>query len=234
MSAGHDHAVQGPGGVALEDLLTKPVYERLRAPVKENNDYDVPYLASYSKDGHTIYFDRHLPQRITIPVQHKVHTFDPRQFIRLHEELEKALIDLYDFSYVQAHRAALAYERRGLVRAYGPAAWHPYDAALRPFIKAFEHEKLVKVPPDLDMTPYVSSPVNAALIRAMRKAQGKLEKKDKDSVEYSGTGHKDSHCGPVKEWPGGVCTHFEKPRSCDKVEGVISPRGWCRLWMGVK
>jgi hypothetical protein len=26
------------------------------------------------------------------------------------------------------------------------------------------------------------------------------------------------------------CAHFESPRTCEKVEGIINPRGWCKWW----
>jgi len=58
-----------------------------------------------------------------------------------------------------------------------------------------------------------------------------VTKSSKPSVDYERTGRPEEHCGPASPWPvAGECRHFEPPVSCEKVQGTISPRGWCRLW----
>jgi hypothetical protein len=56
---------------------------------KVDNDHDLPYLAGYSEDGMTIYFDRHLPEKLEYEYDGIKRFFDPRDFIRIHEETEK-------------------------------------------------------------------------------------------------------------------------------------------------
>ena len=43
----------------------------------------------------------------------------------------------------------------------------------------------------------------------------------KFAVDY-GRGSMRDHCG--------VCHHFVKPDSCTKVQGMIEPTGWCKLF----
>ena len=91
--------------------------------------YDVPYLCGYSKDGKTIYFDRHLN------VSMKGH--DLTQFLKIHECSEKTLLDLFHLDYQQAHHIATHLERQA-VEAAG-IKWSEYDAFLRPQIKEVWH-----------------------------------------------------------------------------------------------
>ena len=50
-----------------------------------NRSYDIPYLAGYSKDGSTIFIDRHLPRTLRV-LTRKVR-IDP--FLMTHEIVEK-------------------------------------------------------------------------------------------------------------------------------------------------
>ena len=38
---------------------------------------------------------------------------------------------------------------------------------------------------------------------------------------------------PFGQWQCSNCTHFIKPHSCLTVEGIISPKGWCKGWTNV-
>ena len=108
--------------------------------------------------------------------------------------------------------------------------WDQYQKSLEPYIKADEHEKLTKVPSDLDMRPYYDPPVDQKLVDRLERAMdGGDVRKAKKEVNY-GLGHKDSHCGPVKEWKGGDCSHFISPHGCEKVRGYINPKYWCELF----
>jgi hypothetical protein len=124
------------------------VLERLQRPVTIDCSHDVPYLAGYSRDAATIYFDRHLPLRLRIDGR----LADIREPLAAHEKTEKALIDLRRMDYEHAHAIATVVEH-ALLRRRGiaPAA---YEAALRPYIKSAESELVTRVPPDLDLTPY--------------------------------------------------------------------------------
>lgn len=110
--------------------------------------YDIPYLAGYSKDGETIYIDRHIPMNIAIDgVKHNI-----LPFIVKHEVVEKSLMDIFGMNYKAAHMLATSAEH-DLVRKAGIDV-NSYEAVVKPYIKKAEHEVIKKVPMDLDITPY--------------------------------------------------------------------------------
>ena len=113
------------------------------------------FMRAY-RDGKTIYVDRHLPEKLEYHHDGKQRDYDPRRFLIDHESMEKALIDAFGWRYAHAHEAATAYERRHVLQS--GLLWQPYQDAYRPYIKADEHEKLKKVPAELDLTPYEDSP----------------------------------------------------------------------------
>src|SRR5712691_2023601 len=51
--------------------------------------HDIPYLAGYSKDGKTIYIDRHMPSSF----RYDGRDINTDRYLILHEEVEKTLID---------------------------------------------------------------------------------------------------------------------------------------------
>lgn len=218
MSAGHGH----DGGdfdtttlsaQTLDRLLQVPeIVERLELPPVINRDYDLPYLAGYSRDGNTRYVDRHFPK--------KIHGRDLVPHIMDHEGFEKAVMDVLGWGYTHAHEAANAYERRGVLKA--GMIWNQYNKWLDPFIKADEHEKLIKVPADLDMRPYYEPPIDHKLVAHMELAMG-LGKQSKEDVDYS-DGMKKSHCG--------ICEYFEMDHKngCHLVRGYIDESKWCTLF----
>jgi hypothetical protein len=171
MSAGHDisawmTADEGKARRALEHPSVRAWLERTWRPI--DRDHDLPYLAGYSEDGGTIYVDRHLPEQIEAIWDGNKRIFRPHEFLRLHEETEKALIDALGWNYLQAHSVANRVERRAVLSA--GIFMQPYRKALDPYIKADDHEKLKKVPADLDPTPYLYPPVDHKLIARMKKA----------------------------------------------------------------
>jgi hypothetical protein len=78
---------------------------------------------------------------------------DLSPFLRIHEYTEKALIDIFDFTYQEAHHLATHFERKA-VEAAG-INWNHYQDYLKPYIKKTGDESLHSVPKDLDLTPYV-------------------------------------------------------------------------------
>lgn len=232
MSAGHRHHDHPVVSLATMERIRKnqDFVQHLYRSRQENNDYDIPFIAGYSKDGNTIYYDRHLPEEITLHLDGHSQRVNPREFIKLHEEIEKAVIDSMGWGYFHSHAVATAFEKRKVLERLGPQWWMPYQHSMDAYAKIDEHEKVTKVPSDLDMTPYHAHPVNKGLLRAMQEALGKNSgKKNKDEVDYS-PGHASSHCGHVVAWPKGACRHFIDPNYCELVKGYISPRYWCRLW----
>lgn len=64
----------------------------------------------------------------------------------------------------------------------------------------------------------------------IQRAMQRRSKNDPE-VNYSPTrGKPNHHCGPDQDWPHGYCKFFEKPDSCDKVLGIIAPKGGCLLF----
>jgi hypothetical protein len=110
--------------------------------------YDIPYVAGYSVDGHTIFIDRHMPKSF-VWRKRRVHT---DRFLIVHEAVEKSLIQLLGMHYLHAHQIALRAEQAA-VRAEG-IDWHAYDAFMQDNIKVIGDEALSKVPDNLDLTPY--------------------------------------------------------------------------------
>jgi hypothetical protein len=147
--------------VYSETILSKAVTS-LNKLVTINHDYDIPYLAGYSKDGATIYIDRHIP---LFPFDGE--QIDTTPFLVTHEAIEKALTDKYRLNYEYAHQIALRAER-GAVEAAG-VDWNKYDNFMKKWIKADAHEKIKSIPDDLDLGPYVFEK-DTMLLATMKKA----------------------------------------------------------------
>lgn len=178
MSSGHHtHPKFGISTEMLNRLYSdKQVEDNYHRDYTINKDYDLPYLGGFSIDGHTIYFDRHLPDEIGFDLDGKKYKFCPEHTIPYHERFEKAVMDALGWTYSAAHQAANANERRHTTTMGLP--WTEYNKALEPYIKADEHEKLKKLPPDLDMRPYLEPPVDHKLVAHMQKIMGHADSKD--------------------------------------------------------
>ena len=136
--------------LALSDSLRYWVAKKVSSGigVRVDRSYDIPYLGGYSEDGRTIYLDRRLP---SVLFDGK-NWFDPGLFIAVHERVEKAIIA--EMGYEQAHAIATVIEHM-MVSDYGldPAE---YEHAIKPYIKMAAEEPIVRVPRDLDNSPYVN------------------------------------------------------------------------------
>ncbi len=232
MSSGHRHHDHpAVSSATMERIGKNPDFiEHLYKQREENNDYDIPFIAGYSKDGGTIYYDRHLPEELELHLDGHKKVIQPREFIKCHEEVEKAVIDSMGWGYYPSHAVATAFEKRKVLERCGPQWWTPYQHVMDGYAKVDEHEKVTRVPGDLDMTPYHAAPVNKPLLRVMQGAMGRNNGRlNKAEVDYS-PGHPGSHCGPVPEWPKGACSHWVEPNYCECVRGYISRKYWCNLW----
>ncbi len=138
----------GRNDTLVSSSMLKHAVQAILRRTKLDHTYDIPYLAGYSNDGRTIYIDRHLPKFCN--------TRDRRvgvdQFLILHEAVEKALLDKLGLHYQHAHQIALRAEEAA-VRADG-ISWREYDQFMRRYIKDVGHEKLRRIPLDLDIKPY--------------------------------------------------------------------------------
>jgi hypothetical protein len=113
-----------------------------------NKTYDVPYLAGYSRDGKTVYIDRHIPNQLVVDGK----TIEVAPILALHETVEKALIDKLGIHYESAHQIALTVEKAAIENA--GVSWDVYNNEIHQYVKELGAESDYKVPEDLDMTPY--------------------------------------------------------------------------------
>ncbi len=104
--------------------------------------------AGYSKDGKTIYIDRHMPSSF----RYDGRDINTDRYLILHEEVEKTLIDQLNLHYLHAHQIATRAEQAA-VRAAG-VRWRDYDRFMQKYVKRIGDEQLTKVPADLDLKPY--------------------------------------------------------------------------------
>lgn len=152
----------------IDDVVLTDVVKALRRRVRAvNRVYDIPYIAGYSVDGHTIFIDQHLPK-----VFHwllKAVRVEP--FLLTHEIVEKALLDELRLHYLHAHQIALRAERDA-VKAAG-VSWWAYQAFMKKHEKPIQEEKLQKVPATLDLTPYRDEKDFGLLRRLVRKENAK-------------------------------------------------------------
>jgi len=129
-------------------MLDRALDAIVRRVKKLDRAHDIPYLAGYSRDGKTIYIDRHMPKMMKF----RGREVDTDRFLILHEEVEKTLIDQLDLHYLHAHQIATRAEEAA-VRAAG-IRWRDYDRFMQKYVKKIGDERLKKVPADLDLKPY--------------------------------------------------------------------------------
>ena len=120
----------------------------VRRAKKLDRNHDIPYLAGYSRDGKTIYIDRHMPSSF----RYRGRDINTDRYLILHEEVEKTLIDQLNLHYLHAHQIASRAEQAA-VRAAG-ISWRDYDRFMQKNVKRMGDERLGKVPADLDLKPY--------------------------------------------------------------------------------
>lgn len=144
-------------------MVSDPRFKRMvDRPHRISKEYDVPYLAGYSKDDKTIYIDRHLPAKMPDGK-------DPIPHLVVHEKVEKALEDLFNLPYQEAHHIALHFEQQSVEKA--GINWDSYSKFMDKYIKLDGHEKLQNVPKDLDLKPYKDERDNKLMFK-LRKIEG--------------------------------------------------------------
>jgi len=150
MSAGHAHIRPNEKHAAhLARLMANANLKALMAAhPRVDRSYDLPFLSGYSNNGRTIYVDRHFPQTVRVADRE----LDVTPFLIAHEHLEKSIMDCIDHDYETAHAFATTLEYEG-VRAAGLTPLQ-YEQAIKPYVKGNDFEKLQRIPPDLDLTPY--------------------------------------------------------------------------------
>jgi len=152
----------------IEDSVLLDVVKAIRRRVRiVDRGYDIPYIAGYSVDGHTVFIDRHLPRTFRWLLK----TVRVEPFLLTHEIVEKALLDELRLHYLHAHQIAVRAERDA-VKAAG-ISWWAYQRFMKQHEGKIEEEKLVKVPATLDLTPYRDEKDFELLERLVRKARSK-------------------------------------------------------------
>lgn len=124
---------------ALRAVVNRPLIDR---------SHDIPYVAGYSRDGRTVFIDRHMPRSFLYRGKRVL----TDRFLVLHELVEKSLLDEMRLHYLHAHQIALRTEKAA-VRAAG-VGWREYNRFTESNEKKIGDERLTKVPATLDLTPY--------------------------------------------------------------------------------
>src|SRR5438874_8543752 len=162
-----DQEVRHKSEDIADDVLldvVKAIRRRVRLVSRE---YDIPYIAGYSVDGHMVFIDRHLPRSFRWLMK----TVRVEPFLLTHEIVEKALLDELRLHYLHAHQIAIRAERDA-VKAAG-VSWWAYQGFMKRHAKTIEEEALVKVPAALDLTPYRDEKDFGLLQRLVRKEKAK-------------------------------------------------------------
>jgi hypothetical protein len=141
--------------------MLEEAVRQILSRVRLDRRFDIPYLAGYSRNGKTIFIDRHLPK--TFRTRGRRVAVDP--LLILHEAVEKSLLDELGLTYQHAHQIALRAEEAA-VRALG-VSWREYDRFMQRFVKDAGHERLTRIPVDLDIKPYRDEK-DAAVLRSMQ------------------------------------------------------------------
>jgi hypothetical protein len=183
-------------------------------PVNINRNYDIAYLAGYSTDGKMVYIDRHIPSSLRIG-DRQVNVIP---FLVAHESAEKWAIDNEQKPYATAHKDYGNVAERAKLKL-AKVNDDEYERALRPYIKATEHERIVRSPRNLDLVPYRAKPRDESLLRAII-AAGTAPKVSKAIARYS-RGSPATRCGN--------CEHYGQ-HNCEVVVGRIDPGYWCKYW----
>ncbi|HVU80334.1 MAG TPA: hypothetical protein VHD37_03160 [Candidatus Paceibacterota bacterium] len=146
-----------PGTPGLSHLRKEDVLAALvevNAIASVDFAYDIPALAGYAQHSPLkVYIDRGLARERTL---RSGRIIDIVPYLVLHEVVEKSLLDAFKFNergYQRTHQIAQRLEQEA-VRADG-ISWkeYQYDIMVPEIDRAYV-KRALKLPPDLDVTPY--------------------------------------------------------------------------------
>lgn len=142
-----------------QDMHLDQAFQTLLRSVKVDHTFQIPYLAGYAKnDAHQIYIDSGVKPQYKTPDG----PIDVSLDLTIHEFIEKSLIDWAPLSekvYLRTHQIAQRMEK-AMVEYYG-FSWAFYQGKLMQaeILRADDIGRsdatLVRVPRDLDLTPYI-------------------------------------------------------------------------------
>ena len=157
-------------------MKDKTVRRMLARPWRLDRTHDIPFLAGYSRNARTIYFDKSLPTTLLLGSKR----YELAGALTTHERVEKALIDAYGWGYVTPSPGAHGYATRAehnrlITDGVDPKA---YEEAMKPYITACKERckgEDVDFPTDLDLTPYQTGE-GEAYLNALEAVQNKRRK----------------------------------------------------------
>ena len=140
-----------PGDWLLSNKILEQAEDEIYRNVKPIRDFDVPYLAGYSKDGKRFYIDHKMPRGF----KDGGRFFNTDIPIILHEVVEKSLLEEeHGILYELAHQIALRAEEAA-VKGAG-MSWTPYNSFCMQQLKRIgTRSAYPNCPKDLDLTPYL-------------------------------------------------------------------------------
>lgn len=178
-----------PDNTAKSDKLFEDAIKKVMSKITINRDYDIPFIAGYSKNGYVIYIDQSVPEYINIDKK----PIDPIPFLVLHEAVEKAIIDQLEMDYIPAHQIAQRAEEAAIVS--NSISWNEYDKAMIDIKKQIEKKSIQSVPKDLDLTPYeMEAKIYPADKNILDKMKSVMKAVDEKTV-YDYQAQTDESCG---------------------------------------
>ncbi len=142
---------RGPRDWLMSNKILLDADSSILKDVKVSRDFDVPYVAGYSKDGKRFYIDHKLPKGF----EHAHGFFVVDTTLILHEAVEKGLeSEIPSLPYQLAHQIALRAEEAAVLAA--KVTWAQYNSWFMGQIKLIGDRKVYdSCPPDLDLKPYL-------------------------------------------------------------------------------
>jgi hypothetical protein len=116
--------------------------------------HDIPFVSACNEDGTVVFIDRHFN-----PI---LNTRDITRYIKIHELVERAVLDLFDVDYNVAHYVALHYEKIAVESA--GIDWVQYCTHNRTYAKQLK--EVAVLPADIYLVPYIGDPKEVKLMRA--------------------------------------------------------------------
>lgn len=150
---------------ASENFIAKlsddpTVRARLSRIVSINSQYEVPNISAISEDGKVVFLDKHFKSVLN--------GVDITKAIKVHEVVEKAVLDLFPgTNYEQAHAAALHFEQR-CVEALG-LKWAEYRTHVEFYSKTLKECQTLPPSNRLYMAPFVGIPYEYQKLTAKEK-----------------------------------------------------------------
>jgi hypothetical protein len=186
---------QAVGRFAAQEADAQRLFQHALSALSSNEAIltgcDIPFVAGYSIDAQAVYIDRSIPTEksfngTVVPMA---------KLLNIHERVEKAILDEFGSSYPHAHQIALRVEKLAANAISVP--WQPYDAYWDVAAAAMDSKSIVKVPRDLDMTPYLTFTDSDSIqtVRRMKRAQvdvSQCRKSDRTALSREPTRRRDS------------------------------------------